>query len=106
MGSLKKRNNHYSIVFKPRFDGRPVTKTCALGTRYKKVAQQKKLTYDKFCESGQINLFTDKWNLQAYERVHEPKGYFNNKTVYWSPERTIPAGHQHQNSRGAQCSHL
>lgn len=74
MASLKKRNNNYSIVFKTRLEGKQITKTYALGTRYKKIADQKKLEYEKLYQSGEINPFDDDWNLQKFEKQQELEG--------------------------------
>ncbi|HKL18104.1 MAG TPA: tyrosine-type recombinase/integrase, partial [Halalkalibaculum sp.] len=74
MASLTKRNGNYSIVFKTRFDGKPIKKTYALGTRYKKIAEQKKVEYEKLYQSGEINPFDDSWNLQEYEKKQELEG--------------------------------
>lgn len=80
MASLKKRKDHYSIVFKTRLDGKQITKTYALGTKYKKVAEQKKREYEKLYQSGEINPFDGAWNLQEYEKQKELEG-----TAYTSP---------------------
>ena len=69
MASLRKRNNYYSIVFATRVDGKLIQKTYALGTKYKKIAEQKKYQYEKLHEAGEINPFADDWNLQEYEKM-------------------------------------
>ena len=80
MASLKKRGGNYSLVFKTHLDGKPITKTYALGTRYKKVAEQKKLEYERLYESGQINPFADDWNLKEFEKNQKLNG-----TAFTSP---------------------
>ncbi|MCG2587783.1 tyrosine-type recombinase/integrase [Rhodohalobacter sulfatireducens] len=67
MASLKKRGKNYSIVFKKHIDGKPITKTYAIGTKYKKIAEQKKVHYEKLYDSGKINPFDPEWNLKDYE---------------------------------------
>jgi site-specific recombinase XerD len=74
MASLRKRNNYYSIVFATRVDGELIQKAYALGTKYKKIAEQKKHQYEKLYEAGEINPFADDWNLQEYEKMQELKG--------------------------------
>lgn len=74
MASLRKRNNYYSIVFATRVDRELIQKTYALGTKYKKIAEQKKLQYEKLYEAGEINPFADDWNLQEYEKSQELEG--------------------------------
>jgi len=74
MASLTKRNGNYSIVFKTRLDGRSIKKTYALGTKYKKIAEQKKVEYEKLYQAGKINPFDDNWNLQDYEKKQELAG--------------------------------
>ncbi len=83
MASFKKRNGNYSLVFKMHLDGKPITKTYALDTRYKKVAEQKKLEYEKLFESGQINPFADGWNLKEFEKTQQLHG-----TAFTSPHLT------------------
>lgn len=67
MASLKKRGNAYSIVFKSRIDGKQRTRTFALGTKYKKIADQKRVEYEKLYDAGEINPFDPAWNLSDYE---------------------------------------
>lgn len=74
MASLLKRNGNYSIVFKMRLNGKQIKRTYALGTRYKKVAEQKKVEYEKLYEQGKINPFADDWNLKEYEKKKELDG--------------------------------
>jgi site-specific recombinase XerD len=74
MASLKKRNKYYSIVFATRIDGKQIKKTYALGTKYKKIAEQKKLKYEKLYQKGEINPFDDDWNLQDYEKYEQLEG--------------------------------
>lgn len=74
MASLAKRNGNYSIVFKTRLDGKSIKKTYALGTKYKKIAEQKKVEYEKLYQAGKINPFDDNWNLQEYEKKQELEG--------------------------------
>lgn len=71
MASLKKRGKYYSIVFKKRVDGKPIRKTYALGTKYKKVADHKKSAYEMLYEKGEIDPFDDNWNLKEYEKSKE-----------------------------------
>jgi site-specific recombinase XerD len=80
MASITKRNGNYSIIFKTTLNGNSYKKTYALGTKYKKIAEQKKLEYEKLYEAGKINPFDDNWNLQQYEKEQELKG-----TSYTSP---------------------
>lgn len=74
MASLTKRNGYYSIVFKSTLNGKSFKKTYALGTKYKKIAEQKKLEYEKLYDAGQINPFDDNWNLQDHEKEQELEG--------------------------------
>ena len=74
MASLTKRNGYYSIVFKTTVNGKSYKKTYALGTKYKKIADQKKLEYQKLYDAGKINPFDDHWNLQEYEKEQELEG--------------------------------
>lgn len=67
MASLKKRGKNYSIVFKKHIAGKPVLKTFAIGTKYKKIAERKKVEYEKLYESGEIDPFEAGWNLSDYE---------------------------------------
>lgn len=67
MASLKKRGKNYSIVFKQHINGSPVTKTFSLGTRFKKIAEQKKVEFEKLYDSGEINPFEPGWNLKDYK---------------------------------------
>ncbi|MEL7832772.1 site-specific integrase [Fodinibius sp. Rm-B-1B1-1] len=74
MASLTKRSGNYSIVFKTTLNGKSYKKTYALGTKYKKIAEQKKLEYEKLYDAGKINPFDDDWNLQEYEKEQELDG--------------------------------
>ncbi len=74
MASLTKRSGNYSIVFKTTLNGKSYKKTYALGTKYKKIAEQKKLEYQKLYDAGKINPFDDEWNLQDYEKEQELDG--------------------------------
>ena len=74
MASLTKRSGNYSIVFKTTLNGKSYKKTYALGTKYKKIAEQKKLEYEKLYYAGKINPFDDDWNLQEYEKEQELDG--------------------------------
>lgn len=44
-------------------------KTFALGTRYKKIAEEKKVLYQKLYEEGKIDPFQDGWSVKDYERA-------------------------------------
>lgn len=68
MASLTKRKGNYSLVFKTTLNGKSYKKTYTLGTKYKRVAEQKKLEYEKLCDAEEINPFDDDWNLQKYEK--------------------------------------
>ncbi|MDR8392963.1 tyrosine-type recombinase/integrase [Aliifodinibius sp. S!AR15-10] len=74
MASLRKRNNYYSIVFATRVDGKLIQKAYSLGTRYKKIAEQKRIEYEKLYQAGEINPFDDNWNLQEYEKMQDLEG--------------------------------
>ncbi|PAU94215.1 hypothetical protein CK503_08360 [Aliifodinibius salipaludis] len=74
MASLTKRSGNYSIIFKTTLNGKSYKKTYALGTKYKKIAEQKKLEYEKLYDAGKINPFDDDWNLQEYEKEQELDG--------------------------------
>jgi site-specific recombinase XerD len=71
MASLKKRGKTYSIVFKTREDGKQITKTYALGTPYKKIAEHKKVEYEKLYQRGEINHFDDSWSVREYEKSQQ-----------------------------------
>ena len=71
MASLKKRGNYWSIVFKKHVNGKPVRKTYALGTKYKKVAEHKQTEYEKLYQSGEIDPFDPEWNLKEYEKTQQ-----------------------------------
>jgi integrase len=67
MASLTKRGNYWSIIFKKRIDDKPIRKTYALGTKYKKVAEHKKTKFEKLYHRGEIDPFDENWNLKEYE---------------------------------------
>lgn len=69
MASLKKRGKYYSIVFKKRENDRQILKTYSLGTSYKKIADKKRIEYEKLFESGEIDPFDPHWNLKEYEKA-------------------------------------
>lgn len=71
MASLKKRGKSYSIVFKKRENGRQITKTYSLGTSYKKIANKKRVEYEKLFESGEIDPFNPHWNLKEFEKTQK-----------------------------------
>jgi len=50
MAGLKKRGKNYYIVFSKNEDGKQVKKTCSLGTTFKKIAEEKKITFQKLSE--------------------------------------------------------
>lgn len=74
MASLRKRSNYYSIVFATRVDGKLIQRAYALGTKHKKIAEQKRIQYEKLYEADEINPFDDDWNLLEYEKQQELKG--------------------------------
>ncbi|MEX1062803.1 MAG: hypothetical protein WEC12_04305, partial [Balneolaceae bacterium] len=81
MASLKKRNGYYSIVFITINSGKRLQKSFALGTRYKKIAQQKRVEYEKLFDSGEINPFEPGWNLKEYEE-RKKSGLVTTESLY------------------------
>ena len=71
MASLKKRGKKYSIVFKKHINGKQVIKTYALGTSYKKVAEHKRVEYEKLHQRGEINPFEEGWSVKKYEKSQQ-----------------------------------
>lgn len=69
MASLRKRGKKYSIIFKTHIDGKPVMKTYALGTRFKNIAEEKKVLYQKLYEEGKIDPFQEGWSVKEYEKL-------------------------------------
>lgn len=67
MASLKKRGKNYSLIFKATIDGKTITKTYALGTTYKQIAEHKKTEYEKLYQRGEIDPFDPNWSLKDYE---------------------------------------
>jgi hypothetical protein len=95
MASLTKRNGYYSIVFKTTVNGSSYKKTYVLGTKYKKIADQKKIEYQKLYDAGKINPFDDSWNLQEYEKEKEQElegTSLTNPIIYKYPSETVFTG--------------
>lgn len=74
MASLRKRGKNYSIIFKTHIDGKPVMKTFALGTKYKNIAEEKKVNLQKLYEAGEIDPFQDGWSVKKFEQMQSEMG--------------------------------
>lgn len=74
MASLRKRGKNYSIIFKTHIDGKPVMKTFALGTKYKNIAEEKKVNLQKLYEAGEIDPFQDGWSVKKFEQRQSEMG--------------------------------
>jgi len=75
MAGLKKRGKNYYIVFSRSEDGKQVKKTYSLGTTFKKIAEEKKVNFQKLYDQGEIDPFQENWSVKAYENhLKESKG--------------------------------
>jgi site-specific recombinase XerD len=83
MASLKKRGKYYSIVFKKRENDQQIFKTYSLGTSYKKIADKKRIDYEKLFESGEIDPFDPHWNLKEYEKAQSSSIMSSNVDSYY-----------------------
>lgn len=67
MAGLKKRGKNYYIVFSRSEDGKQVKKSYSLGTTFKKIAEEKKVKFQKLYDQREINPFQEDWSVKAYE---------------------------------------
>jgi site-specific recombinase XerD len=74
MAGLKKRGKNYYIVFSRSEDGKQVKKTYSLGTTFKKIAEEKKVNFQKLYDQGEIDPFQDGWSVKAFEDQQKESG--------------------------------
>lgn len=67
MAGLKKRGKNYHIVFSKNEDGKQIKKTYSLGTTFKKIAEEKKVNFQKLYDQGEIDPFQENWSVKAFE---------------------------------------
>lgn len=67
MAALKKRGKNYYVVFSKSEDGKQTKKTYSLGTTFKKIAEEKKVRFQKLYDQGEIDPFQESWSVKAYE---------------------------------------
>ncbi|MEX0684744.1 MAG: site-specific integrase [Balneolales bacterium] len=90
MASLKKRNKYYSLTFKTHIDGKPVSRSFALGTKSKQIADKIRHRYQELYELGEIDPFSKGWSLKEYEKnANQPTSVNPNRMLFELKEQFL-----------------